>query len=288
MKIIIHSLDELLQLTALIRGGTSTTKVGAVEHTIKVDVSDFDAVKLAQEINDHCGTLRGEYEFEQACSRGLPTDIPAPLAAAMDAAVAETSAALRQEAEATGQLDADGVPHSTDWHSDPPKINADGRWKARRGRDNDAYKWWLQEQAVTAETAVAADAEPVATETHALPQDGPELHAADGEALSGPAVVAENEGLNTFAEMAAVAQPAVDLAALVDACRPLAGSQSADVRELLSAAQAFTTTHGHARFNELKSAVTPVDGNPFGKALQLFSPEERQLMRACIENYPKS
>lgn len=284
MKIIIHSLDELMQLTALIRGGTSTTKVGEIEHTIKVDVSDFDAVKLAQEINDHCGTLRGEYEFEQACNRnGEPVNNRGQT---YDEAAADAAAA--HKALVTVQRDADGVVHNTDWHSDPPKINADGRWKARRGRDNDAYKWWLQEQAVTAETAVAADAEPVATETHALPQDGPELHATDGEALSGPAVVAENEGLNTFAEMAAVAEPAVDLAALVEASQEAALDASDSHMDLIKACQAFISDHGHPAYNALKAAVAPLEGAENGKAVPQFTPAERRLMRACIENYPKS
>lgn len=269
MKIIIHSMAELLELTALIRGGTSTTKVGEIEHTIKVDVSDFDAVKLAQEINDHCGTLRGEYEFEQACNRGLPTDIPAPLAA---------SDKLPLEPDAEGSdptLDADGAPYSADWHSSPAKINADGRWKARRGRDNDAYSAWLLSLAVeVAEAAVAADAEPVATETHALPQDEDSRDVGADYAGEGGKPQDEPES------------PTVDLQALVAASFDQAASQSTDVRELLNAAQAFTTAHGHAKFNELKSAVAPIDGNPFGKALQLFTPEERQLMMACLANYP--
>lgn len=205
---------------------------------------------------------------------GLPTDIPAPLAAAMDAAVAETSAGLRQEAEAIGQFDADGVPHSTDWHSDPPKINADGRWKARRGRDNDAYKAWLLEQAVqVAEAAVAADAEPVATETHALPQDEQQAGLEEMKLVHD--------------EMVPVATPTVDLAALVEASRVSADGYSADFKETLETAKVFSAKYGHTKFNELKSAVAPIDGNPFGKALQLFGPEERQLLRACIENYPK-
>lgn len=281
MKIIIHSLDELLELAALIRGGSSTTKVGAIEQTIKVDVSDFDAVKLAQEINDHCGTLRGEYEFEQACNRGqneLPTEphgearLAAHVAAAADAAEPTT--------DELPERDADGVVHSTDWHSDPPKINADGRWKARRGRDNDAYKAWLREQAVeVVEAAVAADAEPVATETHALPQDDPAMRSA--EQLAQEAAFAQDEPQAPVAPASTV-----DLAALVEASQKAALDASDSHMDLIKACQAFISDHGHPAYNALKAAVAPLEGAENGKAVPQFTPAERRLMRACIENYP--
>lgn len=204
---------------------------------------------------------------------GLPTDIPAPLAASMDAAVAETRAALRQEGDPT--LDADGVPHSADWHSDPPKINADGRWKARRGRDNDAYKAWLLEQAVeVAEAAVAGDVEPVATETHALPLD---------EQQAG---LEQMELVND--EMVPVAAPVVDLAALVEASQEAALDASDSHMDLIKACQVFISDHGHPAYNALKAAVAPLEGAENGKAVPQFTPAERRLMRACIENYPSN
>lgn len=280
MKIIIHSLDELLELTELIRDRRLEREVridGKVELGPSFGHGNLDNLRtFADRVVGEC---LHEPDGEPVNNREQTYD-----EAAADAAAAH-------KALVTVQRDADGVVHNADWHSDPPKINADGRWRARRKRDEDAYKAWLLEQAVqVAEAAVAADAEPVATETHALPQDEDSRDAGADYAGEGgkphPGFGHTEPGDSYESESAGDPAPTVDLAALVEQCRPLAGDQSADVRELLSAAQAFTTAHGHARFNELKSAVTPVDGNPFGKALQLFSPEERQLMRACIENYP--
>ena len=219
---------------------------------------------------------------EDAPPDGLPTDIPAPLAASMDTAVAETSAALRDEVR---QLDADGAPHNTDWHSDPPKINADGRWRARRKRDEDAYKAWLQEQAVTAETAIAADAEPVATETHALPQDEQSEGAFRAAASRETASAETNEMTDKLiAEVRAALD--VDLAALVEASQEAALDASDSHMDLIKACQAFISYHGHPAYNALKAAVAPLEGAENGKAVPQFTPGERRLMRACIENYP--
>jgi hypothetical protein len=272
MKIIIHSLDELLELTALIRGGSSTTKVGAVEHTIKVDASSFDPVKMAQEINDHCATLQGQYEFEQACNRngepnGLPPDIAHP--AIMSDAEVEANIAAHSR-------DADGVPHNTDWHSEPAKLNTDGRWRARRKRDENAYKDWLLDQAVgVAEAAVAADVEPVATETHALPQD-------DGVAHVEAPIGTPTED----AKPIPVDAPTVDFAALVEACQEASLDASDNHMDLIKACQAFISDHGHPAYNALKAAVAPLEGAENGKAVPQFTPAERRLMRACIDKYP--
>jgi len=288
MKIEIESLDELCDLIGVMSPDFLRAWNPGLDNKIKVESLHTTQLEVI-DAQEKCGLLSAVDAMERrldlrvaedAPPDGLPTDIPAPLAASMDAAVAATSAALREE---VCQLDADGVAHNTDWHSEPAKINADGRWKARRGRDNDAYSAWLLSLAVeVAEAAVAADAEPVATETHALPQDAlPDD--------SGPIEVRSGHPMDTgeLPQDEPEAQ-SVDLQALVAASFDQAASQSTDVRELLNAAQAFTTAHGHAKFNELKSAVAPIDGNPFGKALQLFTPEERQLMMACLANYPSN
>lgn len=210
---------------------------------------------------------------------GLSTDIAQPEItsdAEVEARISEHAAPV-----GTATADLDGVAHHTDWHSTPAKINADGRWKARRGRDNDEYKAWVALWSMNgAEAAVAADAEPVATETHALPQD--EL-----PDDSGPIEQRSGHPMDTGELPQEDAAPTVDLFALVEASRVLADGYSADFKETLETAKVFSAKYGHAKFNELKSAVAPIDGNPFGKALQLFGPEERQLMRACIDNYPK-
>lgn len=210
---------------------------------------------------------------------GLPTDIERPVNSrgqTYDEVVAAT--AKLHEAIIGETLDADGVVHSTDWHSDPPKINADGRWRARRKRDEDAYKAWLLEQAVQVdEAAAAADAEPVATETHALPQ-GVTLREEGAEELE---IAEENAILEGDVEAP------VDLAALVEASQEAALDASDSHMDLIKACQAFISDHGHPAYNALKAAVAPLEGAENGKAVPQFTPAERRLMRACIANYPK-
>lgn len=169
--------------------------------------------------------------------------------------------------------DADGAPHNTDWHSDPAKINADGTWRARRKRDEAAYKDWLLSLAVeVAEAAIAADdAEPVATETHALPQDEPESAGDPSEAQADT-------------EAADEAAPTVDHAALIEASQEAAENAPDGTIDLLNAGKEFIKEYGTAKFEALKSAVCPTEDGK-GKAIPSMEPAERRLMRACMDNY---
>lgn len=197
---------------------------------------------------------------------GLPTDIAQPQG------VVTTNEPGPVGTDEVPERDADGVAHHTDWHSDPAKINADGRWRARRKRDEDAYKAWLLEQAVEiAEAAIAGDAEPVATETHALPLDD-----ADDVKEAGPGVT----------EPLPEAAPGVDLAALVEASQEAALDASDSHMDLIKACQQYIEAHGHPAYNALKAAVAPLEGSDNGKAIPQFTPGERRLMRACMDNYP--
>lgn len=271
MKIIIHSLNELLQLAALVRGGTSTTRVGEIVNTIKVDAPDFDFDKLAAAVR---GTMAVSADVAQvvgltADPDGLPTDIAQP-----DSGWDDVATAIEEEGRQP-TTDADGAPYNTDWHSDPAKINADGRWRARRKRDEDAYKAWLLEQVVeVAEATVAADAEPVATETHALPQDDAEMRTVEEQAQA------------AAFEPLPEAVLTVDLAALVEASQEAALDASDSHMDLIKACQQYIEAHGHPAYNALKAAVAPLEGSDNGKAIPQFTPGERRLMRACMANYP--
>lgn len=173
-------------------------------------------------------------------------------------------------------VDADGVPHNTDWHSDPPKLNAgNGTWRARRKRDEDAYQAWLTERreadAAAADAAVS-DAEPepegVATETHALPQSEPE-NAEPNEVDPAPHDPA----------------PVKNLSALVAASQESAGDASDSMQDLLTACRDFVSSHSTTAFNALKHAVAPLEGSETGVAVQSLTPDQRRLMRACMDNY---
>lgn len=275
MKIIIHSLDELLELTDLIRGRRLEREV-RIDNKIERSSTTGVAKLISDEVVRMAGNAAAEYrelDIEGTRRQLAEGKISETFAAEQLAAYA----AEPTTAEAVAPtLDADGVPHSTDWHSEPPKINADGRWKARRGRDADAYSAWLLSlTAEIAKAAVAADAEPVATETHALPQD-------DGDV---PTAEPQEPGSESAAAPAQ-AGPTVDLAALVEASQEAALDASDSHMDLIKACQAFISDHGHPAYNALKAAVAPLEGAENGKAVPQFTPAERRLMRACIENYP--
>lgn len=282
MKIIIHSLQELLELTALVRGGSSTTKVGEIEHTVKVDASDFDPVKLAQAITDHCETLQGQCEFEAACNRGQNELPHTPNAETLSAGVAtlHLDGSVTTEAGLPTHIDNDGAPYNADWHSDPAKLNADGTWRARRKRDETTYKDWLLSLAVgVAEAAIAADdAEPVATETHALPQDhsdAPELNAA----LAKDATKLEAMGADP-----GVTLQELDHTALIEASQEAAKDAPDGTIDLLNAGKEFIKEYGTVKFEALKAAVSPLEDGK-GKPIPSLTPGERRLLRACMDNY---
>lgn len=160
--------------------------------------------------------------------------------------------------------DADGVEHNVAWHSEPAKINADGRWKARRGRDAEAYAKWI------APLQSAGDAEPVATETHALPQD--DVQEA-GPGVTEPLPASEPE-----------TAPTVDYTALIEASQEAAENAPDGTIDLLNAGKEFIKEYGTAKFEALKGAVCPTEDGK-GKSIPSMVPAERRLMRACMDNY---
>lgn len=197
--------------------------------------------------------------------QGLPADIAVPETPEEQVEATGVGADTDGDSgdECTVAVDADGAPYHTDWHSSPAKLTDKGVWRARRGRDAGAYAEWLTQYAV--EPAEPAEAEPVATETHALPQDEP---------TADPDPTAADPTLD------------VDLDAVLAQALEIAGDQADGHIELLAACKAFMTAHSHAAFNDLKAAVAP-DGSPGGKSLQNFSPAERRLMQAALAVYPK-
>lgn len=221
----------------------------------------------------------------------LPDDIDTPQAADgpsfghgnVDNLVAY--AASVAEGQEFPERDTDGAKYSTDWHSDPKKLTAKNVWRAKRGRDESAYKAWLLEQAV--EVAEAAD-EPVATETHALPQA--ELCEDEGCVHNGVPhrCITPKDPQEAGSEPTAEpVQPAstVDLQALVAASQEAAMDAKDGLQDLLAGCRDFTSAHGTTEFNALKAAVAPRGDT--GASLQEFTPAERRLMLACIANYPK-
>lgn len=216
---------------------------------------------------------------------GLPTDIAQP------AGITTTNEPGPVATDELPERDADGARYDTRWHSEPKKLTDKGVFRARRGRDNDAYKAWLLEQAVeVAEAAIAADeAEPVATETHALPAHLEEMELVNDEMV--PLKTQEGESDprdgSAVAHGALPATTTVNLDALIAASLEAAQDASDSHVDLLNACRDFTSKHGHPAFTALKAAVAPDDAGS-GKAVQYFTPGERRLMQACIANYPSN
>lgn len=264
MKIIIHSLDELLELTSLIRGGTAPLFTA---ETV------CDAVEAAVE-----QAAKEVHRFHDGEPNGLPTDIAPPISDAAEEPEFAANPSIR---------DADGVAHSTDWHSDPAKLTDKGVWRARRGRDNDAYKAWLLEQATESaaqaigDLAAAIDPEdyaPPPPPQDALPDDTGPIEQRAGHPM--------DTGELSQDEPQAPAST-VNLEALIAASLEAAKDASDSHVDLLNACRDFTSKHGHPAFTALKAAVAP-DDTGSGKAVQHFTPGERRLMQACIANYPSN
>lgn len=274
--------------------------------------------RLADQLSSAKGLSgTGQFDAELAHARaaqadepnGRPADIAQPevltgearLAAHEAAAAAADSVQpeVMSDAEVETNIaqharDADGAPHDTDWHSAPAKLTGKGLWRARRGRDEDAYKAWLLAQAVSvAEAAIAADAEPIATETHALPQDEGTFSTdplmdialrADADKLQ--ALGADPGPTLSDLDQADSTAATVDLEALVAASQKAAEDASDSHVDLLNVCRDFTTKRGHAAFVALKAAVAPDGESGQGKAVQQLTPGERRLLQACIANYP--
>lgn len=257
MKIVIHSLAELLELAALIKGGSATQVIADARTAGDLVTVDWGLTQAQREALELTGIKPDHVALvEPGVKDGDVTD---PLPETGEVAV-----------------DADGVPHDTDWHSDPPKLNAGtGTWRARRKRDEDAYQAWLsarREADAAAADAAVSNAEPVpegvATETHALPQSEPEADVPEnGEVLAAPAATGQ------------------DLVALVAASLQSAGDASDSMQDLLTACRDFVSSHSTTAFNALKHAVAPLEGSETGVAVQSLTPVQRRLMRACMDNY---
>lgn len=273
MKIELHEAQDVIELIAML------DPVVLLNHHPRLRQRIYEEAARQQVAAGETGLQVEAVPYEGEWGP-LPSDIARP--ASVNPQDDEKVCTVVSEPEDTGELpdrDADGAQYDTRWHSEPKKLTDKGVFRARRGRDNDAYKAWLLEQAVeVAEAAITADeAEPVATETHALPQDdGNEVDAEPQEPGSQPS--------------AAPATPAsaVDLETLIAASLEAAKDASDSHVDLLNACRDFTSKHGHPAFTALKAAVAPDDAGGGGKAVQHFTPGERRLMQACIANYPSN
>lgn len=295
MKIIIHSLDELLALSELVAFGKVPREVHDANTVVQLQPDPVQEAKLLGLLAEH----RAPRDPGVVIAGNGVGDPEAPAPSVGYTVSDRTYDEVQKDTEAAHvalvdvAFDADGAPYSTDWHSVPAKLTAKDLWRARRGRDEDAYKAWLLEQAVeVAELAIAADeAGPVATETPALPKHSTD--AALDVALSEDAAKLVALGADpgpTLTDLEAPQAPGVhvDLEVLIAASQEAALDASDSHVDLLNACRDFTSKHGHPAFTALKAAVAPDGDSGQGKTVQHLTPGERRLMQACIANYPSN
>lgn len=249
MKLEFDDIQDFYRLTELVAAGRKALAEARDNPTTNVAVKVANTIALAMKISPEAARAAGLAEDPDSQPDGTKVGLPA--------------------------ADSDGAPHNTDWHSEPAKINADGTWRARRKRDEAAYKDWLLSLAVEeAEAAIAAEAgeEPVATETHALPQNSEDPDQVDTVPRSGVVEQADTA-------------PTVDLAALIAGSQEAAENAPDGTIDLLNRGKDFIKEYGTARFEALKAAVAPLEDGT-GKPVPSLTPTERRLLRACMDNYP--
>lgn len=238
MKIIIHSMSELYELAAAIYGAKSPERVVGLSTALAAPFAAEPAVSAREE---------------------APQDEP------------ETTAAptVAERTDDPPEFDSAGLPWDERIHAPSKATNKDGTWRARRGLEQALVSAVEAELRANLAQHQMAD-EPVATETHALPQDEAEEASAQDE---------------TVAEESAPRYTSEGLAEHVSVCQEHAAGQSDSHVALLESCKRFIEAYGHAAFNDLKAAVAPVEGSPSGKSLQQFDPNERRLMQACMAGY---
>lgn len=255
MKIIIHSLDELKELAHLVAFG-AIPRDSAPEFE-----APYAAFKGAAELAlSEAGASLATVERRIDALKAKP---PAP-----EPDRAGEEGFRKIDGDTVVELDASGRPWDEEIDSAAKTKTAKGVWTRSRRRDltDERYNARVAEliaeqQALDADEADEGEAgEPIATETHALPA-----------AEAAPAGDEEPDAT-------------ADLTALVEGCRELADSSDGDMRALLDAAKGFIGEYGTGAFDDLKRAVVPDEAGK-GKALPALKEPERQLLRACIDNY---
>lgn len=275
MPIHLETLTDLAQLVAVLDLEKLSARTGVPLHYMPTD--RIGQVSIGVDLTaDDAERARAAFATVQAeNARAL-----AARAAAADLAAASAGTAAEPEpnaSESVGGLpdrDANGLPWDDRIHSTPAKLKADGAWRARRGVSDELVAEVTAELlAAPAEDTTGVDpagVDLVATETHALPQSAPTDSDA-GAALSEPdpeAPVPSN------------------LLDLLELAKASAGDASDSLQDLLARARDFTNEQGVPVFQQLKSVAAPAeDGRAGGKGLQLCTPGERRLLRACLDNY---
>lgn len=285
MKIVLHTWNDVQEFLALLhptcRGQSLTAPAGNVVDQLARQVDKADPTALRDMAGIHFGVDYGQgysqggttYKMVDFGGLQLPAtaaiDEPDGLPQDIQSPVGPTDTV--STVQVANPVDASGRVWDERIDSSSKEVTGKGLWRARRNVPDDVRAAVLAELSAQPEPdqAPSEDAEPLVTETHALPVEKPE---ADTEADTQP--------------VSSPGDPAapVDYTALIAASQAAALDASDSHTDLLTACQGFIGAYGHAAYGELRKHVAPKDETG-GKAIQEFTPAERRLMQACIANY---
>ncbi|AVO23679.1 hypothetical protein [Xanthomonas phage XPP1] len=318
MKIIIDSITELLELTALIqRGGTApvvhatTTQLPDVSGGVDL-YPDTIANEAPVSGPDYSGYA---YYFDpETDADELPAQLPD-----VSGGVDLYPDTIANEAPVSGpdysdyayyfdpETDADELPAQLPDIVPPEAPVVAPRKRGRRKS-----------------TPVENDASPIIVETHSLPTDEDTTDGDNSQTTQTDAADAVSDGATSdtadtggdateptggddapsaeqpsadqgtaataraSAEAPVASVGTLDLIAYVESQREAALYTSDSHIDVITTGRDFISKHGHDAYNALKEIVAPLEGVQHGKALPQFTPAERRLFRACMKNYPAS
>lgn len=295
MKIVLNSMDEVIDFVRGLHPGLLAmaghgAKPDAVEQLARqVDKANPTVLRDMDDI--HFGKLqtapsKTTAEFPPGVTsyptntadepNGLPQDIQSPIGPTDTVNTVQVA----------DPVDASGRRWDERIDSSSKETTGKGLWRARRNVPDDVRAAVLAELSAQPEPDRSEDAEPLVTETHALPN--PEADREFDQASEPEAETGAETEVETQPAPSEPAAPrnAIDYAALIAASQEAALDASDSHTDLLTACQGFIGAYGHAAYGELRKHVAPKDETG-GKAIQEFTPAERRLMQACIVNYPR-
>lgn len=271
MKITIHSLDELYELSEVIAYGIGARDAARQPRGWEVTESDVEQPinelrKTFDKVSDFLGKRHATPE-EQASAhppQQAVTETVVSIPVETTPVAPNETPDDETQTEAVPELDADGRRWDERIDASSKALTAKGVWRARRNHGlSDEEVEAIKREGTVAPPETADDA-PAVTETHPLPTDEPQ--AGVPEPAPAPTEDDDAELKATFFELVEQARkPAEDI-------------QKDDVATTLQAAQAFTKAHSPHAFRLLRETITD-------KTLPGMTPGERRVLLAAMELY---
>lgn len=286
MKIIIDSITELLELTALIQRGVTTPYTPPPSYPIPTDLphsgdddgslSDLDLLTIPEEhtFNDPDYVEYAQYFDPETNEDDSATPVDLPDIAPPEAPIAQESAPRKRGRRKSTSVDTDASPIIVETHSLPTDEGT---------TDGDDSQTTETDDADAVSDGAASDT---------ADTGGDAIEPTGGDDADSAEQPSEDQGTAATASPSAQAPVAsvgsLDLVAYVESQHVAALDTSDSHMDVITTGRDFITKHGHDAYNALKEVVAPLDGVQHGKALPQFTPAERRLFLACMKHYPAS